>query len=385
MPAQRVRFDKRLLIPIAVLAVACIVIVVLLRRSSAYTPPPLAFDGPSDTLEKTVIVPTLDTPMPEGKNVIWCASFQLAWNEMRDEIVGEPIRIENAEEIAARLNAGKASKDDLEPADYYINAGAVADGVIEKIQRDMASRFPDAPTPEIQASEQAVVAYAYLAANVKFAIPFFENKEEFLFEGVPVSSFGVRDKDAYAYGRLRSQVGILYMLPRDSRMYWAYGHPSNPNPFALDLCTDSSPYQVIVARVEPKPTLSETLADLDEKIAGWDSDEWEGRFGPSDVLLVPTMSWRVTHHFTELEGADKVILNERSPVAGYWVRETSQLIDFRLDRSGARLRSEAKYVCEAGERYFVLDRPFLIVMKKRGGQEPFFVMWVANAELLCKR
>ena len=37
-----------------------------------------AFDGSSEQLQKTIIVPTLDTPMPGGKNVIWCASFQLA-------------------------------------------------------------------------------------------------------------------------------------------------------------------------------------------------------------------------------------------------------------------------------------------------------------------
>jgi hypothetical protein len=33
---------------------------------------------------------------------------------------------------------------------------------------------------------------------------------------------------------------------------------------------------------------------------------------------------------------------------------------------------------------FIFDRPFLIVVKKRGAEHPFFVMWVDNAELLCK-
>jgi len=39
---------------------------------------------------------------------------------------------------------------------------------------------------------------------------------------------------------------------------------------------------------------------------------------------------------------------------------------------------------EGANRRFVFDKPFLIVMKKRGAERPFFVMWVANAELLCK-
>ncbi|MBN1919241.1 MAG: hypothetical protein JW889_15160 [Verrucomicrobia bacterium] len=385
MSVQRSKLLKVLVPLIAVIGAACIAAALLYRgHSQAYTPPPLAFDGTSDELKQTVIVPTLDTPMPAGKNVIWCASFQLAWNEMCDEIVGAPIRLANAEEIANRLNDAKLSKDILEPADHYIESGAVADGVIEQIQRDMASRFPDAPTPEIEASIEAVVAYAYLAANVRFTTPFFDNDQEFPFDGVPVRSFGIREKDTYAYGTLREQVEVLSLLPDDDDMYMDYERPSHANPFVIDLCTKSSPYQVIVACLEPKPTLGETLADLDGRIAEWQGEEWERDFGITDVLLVPTLSWRVKHRFTELEGTDKTILNEDSPVAGYWVCEASQLIDFKLDRSGASLRSEAKHLCKAGPRYFLLNRPFLIVMKKRGAEQPFFVMWVDNAELLCK-
>jgi hypothetical protein len=50
------------------------------------------FSGKSDQLKQTVIVPTLDTPCPAGKNVIWCSSFQLAWNELRDNVIHAPCR-----------------------------------------------------------------------------------------------------------------------------------------------------------------------------------------------------------------------------------------------------------------------------------------------------
>lgn len=36
------------------------------------------FEGDSSELQHTIIVPTLDTPIPEGKSAIWCGSFQLA-------------------------------------------------------------------------------------------------------------------------------------------------------------------------------------------------------------------------------------------------------------------------------------------------------------------
>ncbi len=84
---------------------------------------PLVFSGPSDQLTRTVIVPGLQTPMPKGKNVVWCASFQLAWNYLRDRIVKEPIRIKNAEVIADRLNSSKLTESDLPDGSFYSNAG----------------------------------------------------------------------------------------------------------------------------------------------------------------------------------------------------------------------------------------------------------------------
>ena len=40
--------------------------------------------------------------------------------------------------------------------------------------------------------------------------------------------------------------------------------------------------------------------------------------------------------------------------------------------------------CKPMAIHFVCDHPFLIVVKKQGAKRPFFVMWVDNAELLCK-
>jgi hypothetical protein len=33
-------------------------------------------------------------------------------------------------------------------------------------------------------------------------------------------------------------------------------------------------------------------------------------------------------------------------------------------------------------REFIVDRPFLIVIKRRSAEQPYFVAWIDNAELL---
>jgi len=119
------------------------------------------------------------------------------------------------------------------------------------------------------------------------------------------------------------------------------------------------------------------VADVERRI----KDEPErGWFGVNHLLLVPNMSWRIVHHFQELEGTDKVLLNP-SP-SGLYLGTAVQTIVFRMDRAGAEVASEAHAVFESAPASFKFNRPFHIFMKKRGGTKPFFVMWVENAELM---
>jgi hypothetical protein len=129
--------------------------------------------------------------------------------------------------------------------------------------------------------------------------------------------------------------------------------------------------------------LSETLKDVEEKTQAYTKDRRNERwFGVSDVLLVPNLNWEVRHHFSELEGRGKRFQN--AGLEGYYIQYAIQTICFKLDRSGAEVASDNRALCAAMAAHFVFDRPFLIYMKKRGSERPFFVMWVDNAELLSR-
>lgn len=337
-----------------------------------------SYDGNSTDLEQSVIVPTLDTPIPQGKNIIWCSSFQIAWNELMDNIIKAPIEITGAEEFSNRLNAARQSHLDLPPESYYAASGFVKDGIAEEIQAQMAKRFPSVPTPQFgELTPLDMLAYSYMAANVKFKIPFFENRKDLPFKDslgneTPVTSFGIRSQDEYAYHKLREQVQILFCQD-DPNSDGVTG-------FAIDLCKYTKPNQVVIAQIPRKDTLAQILEDLEERIAEFPKEEWAQPFGINDVLLVPNMYWRLAHRFREIE--KKHLANPGYET--YWVKEASQVIQFRLDRSGAELKSEAKAHAAPVPRHFILDGSFLIYLKKRGAEYPFFVMWVDNAELLSK-
>jgi hypothetical protein len=259
-------------------------------------------------------------------------------------------------------------------------AGLMRDGIADRIRAEMAHRFPNVPAPQLDVQADGAVAYSYLQASVKFEHPFFENDKLFEFmdssgKKSAVGSFGIRKKDNSTHSELRQQLRILYRHDDES--------VHEVREFIIDPCTASRPFQVLLARLERKSTLAETLADIETKIATVPARELGTMIRPNDTFLVPNLAWQINHRFAELEDRDKRIMNPG--LEGLYLDTAMQSIRFRLDRSGAELASETKLIAAASPSSFHLDRPFLVLMKKRNGKQPFFVMWVDNAELLQKK
>ena len=334
------------------------------------------FDGESTALANTVIVPTLDTPLPKGKSAIWCASFQLAWNETQDQggPGPEPIQFVDDEPAAQRLNDAAISETDLTPERYSMrDAGLVGEGIAERIRSEMRHRFPGVRVPDL-GTGNAAIAYAYLEASLKFTLPYFEGRLTFRDsrgKATTVGAFGIRPREAYSlHEALRDQVAVLFARRTNGEL----------NEFALDLCQDSTPHQVVVARVRKGETLAETLAELSRKT---DNEKRTGRrqgasLDIGDHLLVPTMRWCINHRFEEVER--KPLMN--AALKDLWIEPAFQMIDFKLDKGVPELASEAHDAVKEKPRYYHFDHPYLIFLKRRGAENPFFVMWVDNTELM---
>ena len=342
----------------------------------------------SSDFKQTAIVPTLICSVPEHKNIIWCATFQMVWDAFRKKCLNnDPLQIPKAAALASRLNKNIYPLNNIDTNDYYIKVGST-ENVLQQITQDMKSRFPDTDQPvfdQIYDSIDAIIAYAYLQVNIDFAQPFFNRIRPLKFTS---SNGTVSDVNAFSnicptyhpnIKTLRKQVDIL-----------AY---TEQGVFALDLDKNTSPYQIILACVPRMDTLQQTLDQAQQSIKKFtDKPDYTKLriLRKKDILIVPDIYYKITHNFKELEGK-----NLGNPGwEGNFIMKAYQMVDFTLSRKGMILKSEAAFIISSGipnkpkitPRHFIFNRPFLIYVKKRGtNHEPFFVMWVDNAELLSHK
>jgi hypothetical protein len=344
-----------------------------------------SFSDASDKLKQTCVVPTLDSPLAAGQNVVWCSSFQLAWNEAKEKVVGAPLEIPEAAELANRLNGAEASAAEVDSGSVYATAGRLRDGIVARIRKEMPAKFPSHTLPDFENSmhdPNGILSYAYLTARVPFKHPFRQVDEGITFTDsqgtqTQVAGFGLWRAYLRQYKNLREQVEVLYARRAEDRPSYEIAE------CAIDLCRHSEPYQVVIAKVEPRNSLGDTLDYVRQQIA--DSQEQpaytlNSRFGANDEMRAPEMFWRIDYRLKELIG--RMVVNAKPPMP---VVEALQTIEFRLDRCGAVLESESTLAVESSPRHFDFNRPFLVYMQKRGAERPFFVMWVDNAELLARR
>jgi hypothetical protein len=260
----------------------------------------------------------------------------------------------------------------------------MGDGIIDQIKKDMAARFPSHPLPDLDPygggpGDRGIVAYSYLTAHVPFLHSFQRGRRELDFtdsQGVRrgVVDFGCWPGRGSQVEKMRKQVEVLFYRGEGA---------SDAAEYAVDLCKYSRPYQVVIAMVKPRGSLGETFACTRgqiEEFRGKPYSQHEQELRTNDIVAVPEMFWKIEHHFRELIG--KVVANAGPAMP---IMEALQTIEFRLDRSGAGVASEAVLLAKALPREFVFNRPFLVYMQTRGAEQPFFVMWVDNTELLTRK
>jgi protein tyrosine phosphatase (PTP) superfamily phosphohydrolase (DUF442 family) len=336
------------------------------------------FEGDSTNLKHTQVVATLDQPLARGKNTVWCASFQAAWKRLQEDLAKEPVKLEDGPAIVDSLNRADDPREILPEGSFYVAAGFISDGILNRIRSEVPTIFPGKkPLSSLNPADRAAVAYCYLQVRLSFETAYFQSKQPVKFvssdgKTTEIHSFGIHPGDEITDDRFYYQPSVLFQgrTGKDNRVE-----------FVVDLDCRSRSSQVVIAMVEPAESLAKTLASVEKKVQQYQS---KGKSSKLDThrLMIPDMAWKLSHRYVEL--MDKEFLNPR--LRERFLVEALQDIDFRMDRHGIKLASEANIGVDSAMRRdpieYVVDRPFLVYLKERDADRPYFAMWVDNAELL---
>lgn len=332
----------------------------------------------SASLKRTAITPVFNTEITPEHNLIYCATFQLAWNELRDSF---PAHRDEDPAIIWELDEKIYTKEYLSEYCYIAMAGRY-ENIVEKINELLRKKFGDEAWPltqervlEDRVSEQALMAYAFLYKNLIFQEMFEDLDEPILFgspnEGVKVEGFGIKEftPGEKKHEAFSNQVSIFF--------YEAdYDSGKITREFVIGLKPTLPNEEIVIAQISPRKTLVETYNAVEAIIAKSEPDYLR----KYETLQIPKLDFDFEQTFPEIERYLGGLVE--GPAKAY------QRIKFRLNERGAILKSEAIILLEGMEtadpRYLVVSEPFLIYLKQKDSPYPYLAMWVGNEELLVK-
>ena len=85
------------------------------------------------------VVPTLSDKI--GNDTSWCPTFQIIWNDFKNEIVGEDIKFDQQLDILDNLNKGEFTTNDISDSHYYKVYGRKNLELKNKIESAIKEKF----------------------------------------------------------------------------------------------------------------------------------------------------------------------------------------------------------------------------------------------------
>lgn len=299
----------------------------------------------------TVIVPTMEHPISKDSNVVYCATMLYAWDKAR-EIFQEPIVIPSQYRDLQLLNASTSHKNTLSPSEY------------------MAEGFADG---------NSVVVRSRFEINLPFNVQFNTFDNRLKFDGETVPAFGKAGSGGID---CQDQIKILYY--------------QNDHHFLVKLIPEDKRHEILLYMPDHAfSTFSEMqqrvsqLIEQGRKEQKMEDSKWKYKFSVDvDELLIPKFDFNISTDYRSLLGNHFAVGQHDWTIGKAW-----QQVAFYLDEYGAAVESEAMVITYLGieigpeipqPKKMIFDRPFYVLLKRTDASQPYFVLWVANTELMVK-
>jgi hypothetical protein len=300
-------------------------------------------------LKQTEFVPALESPITGGKNVVHATAFLYAWNKVKQELK-DPIAVTNKNSNEFRLINQSTSYKNTLTADEY--------------------------SAEVETVDDVIIAKAFFNKTLPFPSKLQKLDKPISFNKTNVSAFGIQvyDEEAARFTE------ILYYKDDDN--------------FVLKLTPKDNEHQILLTKGirEPANLLAalkqmNQLINIGNKERTLPKASWKYALNDFDIFSIPTIRFNIETNYSDIQG--QTFTTKGEP---HHVEEAYQRIGFVLNEKGAVVESEAHATTDSVAadpikvlpKKMVFDKPFFVIIKRTKSDNPYFVMYVQNTELLTK-
>ena len=305
------------------------------------------------------VVPTLSDKI--SKDTSWCPTFQLIWNDFKNDIVKEDIKFDERLDILDNLNKEDFTEKNISSSYYYKIYGRKNLELKNKIETAIKEKFNQKSdildkfdwSSDALDSGNVIIdryfLYSMLYREFEFNKKFdtftdkFKDKDNIEYFGI------IKEND-----EVRNQIKVYYY--------------NDENDFAIKLLTKNND-EIIVIKNPKGETFNEIYKSIKNKE--------ELSFNNNDNFMMPKIDFNVLREYTELQ--DKKIVTVDGT---YTIEKAIQSVMFSLDEKGGKVKSEAgmdvKYetAVPIKNRNFYVNDTFALFLKESNKDKPYFALRV---------
>lgn len=318
------------------------------------------------TSEGIAILPTMNDKIDTDSS--WCATFQLVWNDLKNEVVKQDIKFEDEPENETVKNLNKEDfTDEMISEEYYYKTYGlktldlkkeIEDGIKEKFDQesDVLNNI-DWSEEELDKGDdenKRYLFYAMLYREFEYPKEFEElNKGKFGDKYDNVEYFGVT---SYTSDEVKKQVKVLYYNDEDD--------------FTVVLKTKNND-EVILCKKPEGSTFNEIYNNINKKAEEFDGKE---TLQDEEVFKTPKLKFNQDKEYEELQGKDFKTKDDKIAK----IEKAIQTIQFEIDEKGGKVKSEAaadtltSSLKENKKRTFNIDDTFALFLKEEDKETPYF-------------
>ena len=327
-----------------------------------YVPP--VKDGGDN--KKMKIVTSLEDTISD--NTAWCGTFNLIWNDFKNDLAKQDIKFAENSNIVDNLNKGTFTVADLSEDSYYKVYGAPTFELKAQIEKAIKEKFDE--TSDIlddfawgSRSEKDYFLYSMLKKKFEYPKEFDKLENGIFAEYDNVKYFGLTGKTK---AEVREQIDVLYYNSEDD--------------FALKIKTKVNDEIIVAVGNKENNFLDIYNGIIDTREKYEDSKKLRS----NDTFKMPYITFDLKEEITEVENKPFYFSNGDE----YIIDKALQTIKFELDEKGGKIKSEAGMSLKATSamprepRRFNVDQEFTIFLKETGKELPYFAAKISDISLV---